>query len=525
MLSLQVVLGMNLNSVSAREHGPGRPLLAMHGVRKSFDGNEVLQGIDFDVWSGEVHALVGENGAGKSTLMNILAGVHQPSSGTIEFDGRTGVVIPDEKAAQRLGISIVFQERSLFGHLSVSENIFAARQPDRFGHILRRKLRAEAKRSLERIKLDLHPDTLVEELSPAQQQMVEVAKALSLNAKVIIFDEPTSSLTGNETRTLFEVIRQLRSQGVGLIYISHRLEEIFQIADRVTVLKDGKWQGTINIADTDADDLVRRMVGRNLELRHNDAVAAQNPILLEVRGLSDPASDPKALLKGVSFNARAGEIVGFAGLAGAGRTEMALSVFGIRPRGEGEIYVDGRRVALRSPGEAIAAGIGYAFEDRKQGGLFLDMSIARNIAAARLNKFGTWWVRENRQRAVAADYQRSLRIACRDTGQLVQSLSGGNQQKVVLAKWLLANPKVLIVDEPTRGVDVGAKAEVHNLLYRLSRGGAAVVVISSDLPEILAVCDRIYVMRNGRITGELNRAEATEEKVMRLASLTLPESL
>lgn len=353
-----------------RRHSVGRPLLAMRGIHKSFEGNEVLKGVDFDVWPGEVHALVGENGAGKSTLMNILAGVHQPNGGLIELDGRTNVVIPDEKSAQQLGISIVFQERSLFGHLNVAENIFAARQPNVFGHILRRKLQIEARRSLERIKLDLDPGTLVEELSPAQQQMVEIAKALSLEAKVIIFDEPTSSLTDKETRALFGVIRQLRSQGVGVIYISHRLEEIFQIADRVTVLKDGKWQGTTSVAETDTGDLVRRMVGRDLELRHNDAVAAQNPILLEVRVLSDPASHSKALLKGISFNARAGEIVGFAGLAGAGRTELALSIFGIRPRGEGEIYVDGRRVTIRSPGEAIAAGVGYAFEDRKEGGSF-----------------------------------------------------------------------------------------------------------------------------------------------------------
>jgi len=494
----------------------------MRGVRKSFDGNEVLKGVDFDLRPGEVHALVGENGAGKSTLMNVLAGVHQPNAGTIEFDGRTGIVIPDEKSAQQLGISIVFQERSLFGHLSVAENIFAARQPNVLGHILRKELQTDARRSLERIKLDVDPGTPVEDLSPAQQQMVEVAKALSLEAKVIIFDEPTSSLTGKETQALFGVIRQLRSQGVGVIYISHRLEEIFQIADRVTVLKDGKWQGTTSVAETDTGDLVRRMVGRDLELRHNDAVAAHNPILLEVRGLSDLPSHSKALLKDVSFNARAGEIVGFAGLAGAGRTELALSIFGIRPRGGGEIYVSGRRVTVRSPAEAIAAGIGYAYEDRKEGGLFLDMSVAHNIAAAKLKRFGTWWLSEGRQSAVAAELQESLRIACRNTSQSVQSLSGGNQQKVVLAKWLLANPKVLIVDEPTRGVDVGAKAEVHNLLYRLSRGGAAVIVISSDLPEILAVSDRIYIMREGRITGELNRTEATEENVMRLASLTLP---
>ena len=495
----------------------------MRGIRKSFDGIEVLKGVDFDVWPGEVHALVGENGAGKSTLMGALAGVHLPNGGAIEFNGQDGVIIRDEKSAQQLGISIVYQERSLFGQLTIAENIFPGRQPNVFGHIDRKQLYARARQSLERVGLNLNPHTPVEELSPAQQQMIEIAKALSLDAKVIIFDEPTSSLTDKETQALFGVIRQLRSQGVGVIYISHRLEEIFQIADRVTVLKDGECQGTTPISATNTDDLVRRMVGRKLELRHYDAVAAHNPVVLEVRGLSDPANHPKPLLKNISFNVRSGEIVGFAGLAGAGRTELALSVFGVRPRGSGEIYVRGRRVLIRSPREAIAAGVGYAFEDRKDGGLFLDMSIAENVVAAKLKKFGTWWFHRERQSAVSADLQKSLRIVCRGIDQPVQSLSGGNQQKVVLAKWLLAHPEVLIADEPTRGVDVGAKAEVHNLLYQLSRKGAAVMVISSDLPEILAVSDRIYVMRQGRITGELARADATEENVMRLASLTLPE--
>ncbi|HET9374663.1 MAG TPA: sugar ABC transporter ATP-binding protein [Chthoniobacterales bacterium] len=502
-----------------------RPLLVMRDIRKTFDGVEVLKGVNFDVQSGEVHALVGENGAGKSTLMNILAGVHQPTSGTIQFDRQDPVFIPDEKSAQQLGISIVFQDRSLFAQLTIAENIFAARQPNRFGHIDRNKLCFDAGRLLKQVDLDVGPDEILESLSPAQQQLVEVAKALSLKAKLIIFDEPTSSLTDKETQALFRVIRQLRSQGVGVTYISHRLEEIFQIADRVTVLKDGEWQGTSNISETNADDLVRRMVGRNLELRHQDACAADNPILLDVRGLSDSDHDPRPLLGDISFTARAGEIVGLAGLAGAGRTELALSIFGVRPRGQGEIYVNGRRQEIRSPKEAIAAGIGYAFEDRKEGGLFLDTSIARNIASAKLEEFGSWWLNDARQSSVAADYRTSLRIVSQDTDQVVQSLSGGNQQKVVLAKWLLANPKVLIVDEPTRGIDVGAKAEVHQLLYQLSRKGAAVVVISSELPEILAISDRIYVMRNGRITGELSRAQATEEKIMRLASLSFQETI
>jgi ABC-type sugar transport system ATPase subunit len=502
-----------------------RLLLVMRNIRKTFDGVEVLKGVNFDVQPGEVHALVGENGAGKSTLMNILAGVHQPTSGTIRFDDRDPVIIPDEKSAQQLGISIVFQDRSLFAQLTVAENIFAARQPIRFGRIDRKRLYFDARRLLKQVDLDLEPDVTVERLSPAQQQLIEVAKALSLNAKLIIFDEPTSSLTDKETQVLFGVIRQLRSQGVGIIYISHRLEEIFLIADRVTVLKDGEWQGTSKISETSADDLVRRMVGRNLELRHQDACAAGNPIRLEVHNLSDSSHHPRPLLKEISFTARAGEIVGFAGLAGAGRTELALSIFGVRPRGHGEIYLNGRRQEIRSPRDAIAAGIGYAFEDRKEGGLFLDMSITRNIASARLEEFGSWWLDDARQSSVAADFRTTLRIASQGADQAVQSLSGGNQQKIVLAKWLLANPKVLIVDEPTRGIDVGAKAEVHNLLYQFSRKGAAVIVISSELPEILAVSDRIYVMRNGRITGELGRAQATEEKIMRLASLMVQETV
>ena len=498
------------------------PLLSMRGIQKSFDGNPVLKDVDFDLRAGEVHALVGENGAGKSTLMNILAGVHQPSSGTIRLRGVGEVTIPDEKTAQRLGVAIVFQERSLFGQLTVAENIFAARQPvNRLGRIDWKRLRADASRMLQRTGLNVDPAVAVEDLSSAQQQLVEIAKALSLGPTIIIFDEPTSSLTERETQRLFDVILQLKSGGVGIIYISHRLPEIFRIADRVTVLKDGEGQGTMPIAGTSPDDLVKRMVGRSLQLRHQDAVAAGNRVLLEVRNLTDsPAAVPKPLLRAVSFNARSGEIVGLAGLAGAGRTELALSIFGARSRGAGEILVDGKPVKIDSPSEAISAGIGHVAEDRKDGGLFLDMGIADNIASACLSRFGEFWLRERQRITVATEFRRSLRIVCRTANQPVQSLSGGNQQKVALAKWLLLDPLVLIVDEPTRGVDVGAKADVHDLLYSLSRRGAAVVAISSDLPEILDISDRIYVMREGTISGELNRKDATEEAVMRLASLT-----
>jgi ribose transport system ATP-binding protein len=498
-------------------------LVAMLGIWKRFDGNPVLKGVNFELLAGEVHALVGENGAGKSTLMNILAGVHQPDSGSIRLRGRDLASIPDEKSAQALGIAIVFQERSLFAQLSVAENIFAARQPvKRLGRIDRKSLHENTRLLLRRTGLEADPQQSIESLSPAHQQLVEIAKALSHNPAILIFDEPSSSLTERETHRLFEVIRQLKSGGVGIIYISHRLPEVFQIADRVTVLKDGEGQGTIPIATTSTDDLVRRMVGRSLELRHQDAVAAGNPILLEVRNLSDPPTAPKPFLRNISFNVRRGEIVGFAGLAGAGRTELALAIFGSRTLGAGEIFVADKRVEIHSPREAIAAGLGYVPEDRKDGGLFLDMTVAENIVSASLRRFGQFWLGDREQMEVARQFEHSLRIVCRTPKQVVQRLSGGNQQKVALAKWLLVNPTVLIVDEPTRGVDVGAKAEVHQMLYQLSRRGTAVVVISSDLPEILDISDRIYVMREGTISGELNRLEATEEAVMRLASLNPP---
>ena len=500
-------------------------LLRMRGIRKSFGNVEVLKGIDFDVRRAEVHALVGENGAGKSTLMNILAGVHQPDSGQIEFNGRRAVRIPNERAAQQLGIAIVFQERSLFSQLTIAENIFVGRQPvTGWGRIDRRKLFADTGALLEEVGLNLPPSALLEELSPAQQQMVEIAKALSLHAQLIIFDEPTAALTETETRSLFRVIATLKSQQGGIVYISHRLEELFGLADRVTVLKDGVGQGTLPVSQTNADELIARMVGRELSLhrRHSDAIPKSNPVMLEVRNLNDAegASGTRPFLRDIQFKVRGGEIVVLAGLAGAGRTELALSLFGARRRGSGEILLAGRPVRIHSPADAIAAGLGYASEERKEAGLFADMTMAHNMVAAQLKQFGSWWFNDRRIDSRAEDYRRKLRIASRHVRQPVHTLSGGNQQKVMLAKWLLVNPRVMIIDEPTRGIDVGAKAEVHALLHELARAGTAILVISSDLPEVLALADRILVMREGRISGELNGAEATEEKVMRLATIT-----
>jgi ABC-type sugar transport system ATPase subunit len=498
-------------------------LLSMRGICKCFGGVQALNGVDLEVRAGEAHALVGENGAGKSTLMHILAGVHQPDAGQMDFDGNEKVVLANEHAAQRQGIAIVFQERSLFTSLSVAENVFAGRQPiSKWGAIRREELHEQTRVLLREVGLKCDAETPLDELSSAEQQMVEIAKALSLNAKLIIFDEPTAALTETETNALFRVIVDLKRHGVAIVYISHRLEEVFHIADRVTVLKDGVGQGTFDVTAMTTDKLISLMVGRALSLHRPDARDSRNAaVMLEVKGLNDRSlgTETKTVLREISFNVRQGEIVALAGLCGAGRTELALSIFGARRRESGEIFVEGRRVEICSPPDAISAGLAYVPEDRKEAGLFLDMTIAQNTAAGKLREFGGWWFNDAKGHAVAEEFRNKLRIASHGVKQIVQTLSGGNQQKVVLAKWLLIRPKILIVDEPTRGIDVGAKAEVHELIRELAREGTAILVISSDLPEVLAVADRILVMREGRIAGELSGADATEEKIMRYASM------
>jgi ABC-type sugar transport system ATPase subunit len=502
--------------------GEGGPLLSLRGVHKRFPGVHALKGVDLDVRAGEVHAVVGENGAGKSTLMQVLAGVYPPDAGRIDFRGQEDVRFADERAARDAGIALVFQERSLFGPMSVAENIFADRQPTgRWGRIDRAGLSANTSQWLDEVGLAVAPKTPVERLSPAQQQLVEIAKALSVSPRLILFDEPTASLTPEETGRLFGIIGRLRERGVGVIYISHRLEEVFAIADRVTVLKDGAGQGTFERSELTPAALVARMVGRgaNPHQPRSDPASGNGRVVLEVSGLGDSIAREGPRLRDISFTLRAGEVVGLAGLVGAGRTELALALFGARAGATGDVRVHGRRVAFRTPADAIAAGIGYLPEERKDAGLFLDMSIEQNVGAVAARRFGTWWCRDGQRRAAVEELCRSLRVACRGPAERVRYLSGGNQQKIVLAKWLLARPGVLIVDEPTRGVDVGAKAEIHNLLYDQARAGAAVLVISSDLPEVLAVSDRVLVMRQGRIVGELGRGEATEAAVMELASL------
>ena len=489
-------------------------LLTLRGVHKRFPGVHALKGVSLDVRRGEVHAVVGENGAGKSTLMQILAGVHRPDDGDLTFDGRTRT-FTSEREAQAAGVAIVFQERSLFGPLSVAENVFAGRQPGAFGVIDFRTLFADTAKLLERVGLHADPAAAVETLSPGEQQLVEIAKALSLDAKLLILDEPTAALTPTETATLFGVVRGLKSLGVAVVYISHRLEEVFSLADRVTVLKDGEGQGTFAVAEVTPQVLVRKMVGRDVEFERPPDRAPGERVALEVVGLTDRGGSSRVRLHGVSFRVRAGEILGLGGLVGAGRTEAALGLFGGRPGCVGDVRVNGNPVRIRSPRDAIAAGIGYVPEDRKEAGLFLDMGVAANVAVATLRGAV---LNDAEQDRTGNRYREKLRIASRGGDEPVRALSGGNQQKVLLARWLEVNPAVLIVDEPTRGVDVGAKREVHAVLFDLARNGTAVVVISSDLPELLALADRVVVLRAGRVAGELSREELSEEAVIALSS-------
>ena len=494
------------------------PLISVSRLSKSFPGVRALHEVQFELVSGEVHALMGENGAGKSTLMKILAGVYTRTSGEMLVEGQA-VDFSSPREAQALGIGIIHQELQLMNHLTVAQNMFIGREPRKHMGVFLDddKLNAQARAILERMNVKLDPRTMVGTLTVASQQMVEIAKALSFDSRVLIMDEPTSALNDAEIAELFRIIRQLKERGVGIIYVSHKMDELKQISDRVTVLRDGEYVATVSTADTSVDTIIGMMVGRTLTDAVRDTSApSHGEVALAVKNLK---AGP--LVRDVSFELRKGEILGFAGLMGAGRTEVARAVFGADPIESGEVWIHGVKVAISKPSDAVKRGVGYLSEDRKRFGLATGMDVESNIVMADLGKFLSWnmFLRRAQIRKRASHFIKLLNIRTPSPTQQVRLLSGGNQQKIVIAKWLERDCDVLFFDEPTRGIDVGAKSEIYKLLRSLAAQGKAIVMISSELPEILRMSDRVVVMCEGRITGELSANEATQERIMHLATL------
>jgi ribose transport system ATP-binding protein len=490
--------------------------LEVQGVSKAYGAIQALKDVDFNLRKGEIHALAGENGAGKSTLMNVVDGIVSPDSGEIRIRGE-GVAITSPERAQALGIGFVHQEIALCGDVSVAENIFMAATNQRRAFFMNyRQLREKARGVLKSLG-GIEPDRLVGDLTISEQQVVEIAKALTLDCSILILDEPTAALTEHESRKLFAIMAQLKERGISIIYISHRMAEIFDNCDRVTVLRDGRHVCTDDIADMTPDTVVRKMVGRELGNLYpqKNPQAADAPVLLEVEGLGDGAR-----FRDIGFALRRGEILGVAGLMGAGRTEIALGVCGLAPRGTGRVRLDGRDVTPASYVQSIANGIVYLSEDRKGSGVFLDMPIAANVSALDLDRVSTpyGFVDRSAERAQAMRLADSLRLRRGSLADNVSTLSGGNQQKVAIAKMLSVGPKVIILDEPTRGVDVGAKVEIHRILRDLANNGTGIIVISSELPELIGLCDRAIVIHEGRIAGEVSGDGMTEDNLIRLAS-------
>lgn len=494
---------------------PSVPALEMRHITKQYPGVRALDDVSLTVQAGEVHALLGENGAGKSTLMKILAGAQSGDGGEILLNGKV-VHIDSPQKAMDLGISIIYQEFNLVPYLSAGENIFLGREPRGVlpGFVDFKTLYNTSQQVIDKLGVKMDARTPINQLSVAQQQMVEIAKATSKQAKIIIMDEPSATLTDHELKALFSLIRQLKAEGVSIVYISHRLEEVFEVCDRATIMRDGHWIASEDVSSLTRDDIIRLMVGRELKDAIPKVAVEPGEPALRVKNLTR-----KGVLDNVSFEVRQGEVLGIAGLVGAGRTETARVIFGADPLDSGTIEIYGKEVKIRSPQDAIKHGIGLVTEDRKQQGLVLGMAVRENNTLAHLDALSTiGFIRRKEERQVAEKYRVDLAIKTPSIEQTVQNLSGGNQQKVVLAKWLYTGSRVLIFDEPTRGIDVGAKSEIYKLMNALAAQGVAIIMISSELPEIMGMSDRIVVMHEGRITGELSRADATQEKIMHLAT-------
>jgi inositol transport system ATP-binding protein len=500
------------------------PLLRVSAISKRYPGVHALEEVSFELLPGEIHGLLGENGAGKSTLLKILSGAETPDAGRIEVDGAPRRFASPHDA-QALGIATIYQELNLLPNLTVAENVLIGREPG--GRVLMswRRLAEQTREVIARVGLRIDPLALVRDLSVAEQQMVEIARALSTEARLIVMDEPTSALSETEVETLFGIVRRLRERGLGIVFVTHRLDEVMRICDRATVLRDGRLVGTRPVAGLVVDDLIRMMVGRSMaQLFTPLEPRAPGAEVLEIddicrRGTAQ--NQHAAVLDRVSLSVRRGEILAIAGLMGSGRTELARAIFGADPFQSGTIRIDGREVVIRSPADAIRAGIGLVPEDRKQQALFLALAVRSNMSLTALGGLVRWraFVDERAELDLVERFRTTLNIRMAGPDQLVRNLSGGNQQKVVLARWLALEPKILIVDEPTRGIDVAAKAEVHQLLDRMARAGIAIVAISSELPEVLAIADRIVVMREGRVVGETGREGASEESLMQMMTL------
>jgi ribose transport system ATP-binding protein len=477
---------------------------------------QALKDVHLEVYPGEVLVLVGENGAGKSTLMKILSGIYAKDSGSITFEGQE-VELTSPHQAQHLGVTIIHQEMNLMADLTVAQNIYIGREPKNGLFLSEKKLNQQAAELLDRLGIDLDPRQEVRELTVAKQQMVEIAKALSFNAKVLIMDEPTSALTDNEVETLFALIAQLKERGTGIVYISHRMDELRRLADRVTVLRDGAYIGSLAKTEISIPRIIEMMVGRKIDegARPTAREHLGDPIVLDVRGLST-----RSLLKDVTFQLHKGEILGFAGLMGAGRTETARALIGADPRDGGAITVHDREARITQPADAVKLGIGYLSEDRKLLGLMLEQDVTFNTVLASLGRYANaiGWMSDGRAKDKTKHYVGTLRVKTPSISQVVKLLSGGNQQKVVIARWLLRDCDVLIFDEPTRGIDIGAKEEIYRLMQQLAADGKSIIVISSELPEILRVANRIVVMAGGRIMGTLRNEEASQEKIMHIAA-------